>query len=703
MKHPYYFFTPLASAIFCILSQHSYAQPQQLETLVLSAAPHNSTQLDPFNPDLLTTPHNIRYLDQDDLQAQGIQTLSDLAQQDSSLGDGYVPTGYYGNIISRGFALDSSNSYLINGQTVRGEQNIAFENKQQVEILKGVAALNSPMATPGGVVNYVTKRPETIKSLSLNANEYGQMGAHLDIGELSTDAQWGYRINLATQKLKPYIQEADGERYFAAIALDYQLSPQQKIEFDSEWQQQSQYSVAGYQLFNGQLPTGIAWDRALGQQAWSKPVKNDSLSTQLKYLHTLNNGWALQANASFSQVVVDDYSSFPWGCYSEACQISGLGNQFDQEGRYDLYDFQSPNDTRRTLQLGTTLNGEVDTAAVQHQLMIAALLTNKRHQQHEPINAWVGLGNATQANSALLPTTAELGPRYTALKSQQFALHLMDQLRWHPKWSAVIGGKWLHLDEQAHDVNQQLQRDTQISKFLPQLALMYQIADATHGYVSYKQGLSDGAVAPWYAENALLSLAPRSSKQYELGVKHQAQRWDLSVSLFDLGQDYQYAQAIDDVFWFVTQGEQRSRGVELGLNADLSSNLEFHGQATWIDAKVTGVSDLDKLQNVPKLRVNLQGRYHVPHISGLSVAADMRYSASKFANKAATVKAPAYSVFDLSSDYAFTWQGHAFESRIALDNVFNQRYWRDVGDYMGDDYLFLGAPRTLKFTTTVKF
>ena len=144
-------------------------------------------------------------------------------------------------------------------------------------------------------------------------------------------------------------------------------------------------------------------------------------------------------------------------------------------------------------------------------------------------------------------------------------------------------------------------------------------------------------------------------------------------------------------------------GVELGLNADLSSNLELRGQATWIDAKVTGVSGLDALQNVPKLRVNLQGRYHVPHISGLSVAADMRYSASKFANKAATVKAPAYSVFDLSSDYTFTWQGYAFESRIALDNVFNKRYWRDVGDYMGDDYLFLGAPRTLKFATTVKF
>jgi iron complex outermembrane receptor protein len=39
--------------------------------------------------------------------------------------------------------------------TIRGEQNVALENKEQVEILKGISAIQSGMSTPGGVVNYV--------------------------------------------------------------------------------------------------------------------------------------------------------------------------------------------------------------------------------------------------------------------------------------------------------------------------------------------------------------------------------------------------------------------------------------------------------------------------------------------------------------------------------------------------------------------
>ena len=33
-------------------------------------------------------------------------------------------------IVARGFALDLGSSYLINGHTIRGEQNVALENKR---------------------------------------------------------------------------------------------------------------------------------------------------------------------------------------------------------------------------------------------------------------------------------------------------------------------------------------------------------------------------------------------------------------------------------------------------------------------------------------------------------------------------------------------------------------------------------------------
>ena len=89
-----------------------------------------------------------------------------MIKNDSSLGDGYAAIGYYPNFVARGFALDLGSSYLINGHTIRGEQNVALENKEQVEILKGISAIQSGMSTPGGVINYVTKDQPMLKHYS---------------------------------------------------------------------------------------------------------------------------------------------------------------------------------------------------------------------------------------------------------------------------------------------------------------------------------------------------------------------------------------------------------------------------------------------------------------------------------------------------------------------------------------------------------
>jgi len=41
--------------------------------------------------------------------------------------------------------------------------------------------------------------------------------------------------------------------------------------------------------------------------------------------------------------------------------------------------------------------------------------------------------------------------------------------------------------------------------------------------------------------------------------------------------------------------------------------------------------------------------------------------------------------------------------RLTVDNLFDKRYWRDVGESAGDSYLFLGAPRTARLSATVNF
>ncbi len=50
----------------------------------------------------------------------------------------------------------------INGMTIAGEQDVPLENKERVEFLKGIAGVESGVASAGGLINYVTRRPALI-------------------------------------------------------------------------------------------------------------------------------------------------------------------------------------------------------------------------------------------------------------------------------------------------------------------------------------------------------------------------------------------------------------------------------------------------------------------------------------------------------------------------------------------------------------
>ena len=97
------------------------------------------------------TPAAVRVVGRQQLDDRQVRTLSELAREDASLGDNYAPVGYYQNIAIRGFALDAATGYRFNGLSIAGEQRLALENVQSVEILKGEAGLAAGVMAPGGL------------------------------------------------------------------------------------------------------------------------------------------------------------------------------------------------------------------------------------------------------------------------------------------------------------------------------------------------------------------------------------------------------------------------------------------------------------------------------------------------------------------------------------------------------------------------
>ena len=650
---------------------------------------------------LLDTPAAISVFSQQLLEDRQVRQLSEVLQSDASVGESYAPIGYYENFNVRGFELNAASSYRINGQTIAGEQNVALENKQQVELLKGLSGLQSGVSEPGGLINYVTKRAEDVRSVTVSTSEQGERYLATDLGGwFGSEKQFGLRANLAHEDIRSYVDHADGKRDFASLAFDWQISPDATLQLDAEYQHREQRSVPGYQLLGGtEVPHGIDPDDRLAYQDWAKPVQNDSLNLSGRFEYRFNEAWTGTLSASRSKVVIDDYSAFAWG--------SSEGAFFGSNGDYDIYDFRSPDDTRRTDEAQAMLNGHFDALGVGHELTVGTSAQRRTLDQRPYYNEWLGTGNIYTGAPAFDPSDKTVGASERRLDSRQYGLFVSDRISFNEQWQTVLGAREVRLDEKTWDENGVAGRHTRQYELLPTAALIYKPQPDTTLYGSYAKGLSAGGTAPWFASNAAEILAPTTAHQLELGLKHDWQGVSFSAALFQIRQAYQYARP-DGAgnFTYVQQGQQKNTGLELGASGWVSQNLQVQASAAAIRARVknsgTDAYEGHQAINMPRFRAALHAQYSLP-VPGLALLGGARYSASKYASQAGNVEVGGYTVFDVGSRYRTRIGGYDTVLRLTVDNVFDKRYWRDVGDYLGDNYLFQGAPRTARLSASVSF
>ena len=659
---------------------------------------------------LLDTPAAISVFTDALIEDQQARLLSDVLKNDASVGESYAPVGYYENFVVRGFSLNSASSYKINGRTITGEQNVGLENKQQVELLKGLAGLQSGVSEPGGVVNYVTKRAADVRSVTLSTDDRGSGYMAADVGGwFGSEQQFGLRANFAHEDIHSYVEHANGQRDFASVAFDWNISPDALLQLDVEYQNKEQRSVPGYQLLGGsELPHHASPKKLLAHQSGSKPVTIDSLNINGNFEYRFSDSWKGSLSASRSKVVIDDYSSFAWGGCTIGCVTPNVGNYFTPEGGYDIYDFRSPDDTRRNDEVQAALSGNFNTGNIGHELTVGTSAFRRVVDNREAINHWLGSGNIDSEPENLDRYEGALKDSHRRLDSRQYGVFFNDRISFNEQWQTVLGGREVRLDEKTFDSAGDTTRHTQRYEFLPQAALIYKPVQNMTLYTRYSKGLSLGGEAPWFASNAFEILAPTVSRQIEAGIKYDWQRISLSATLFQIRQAYQYSQPqADDTFTYVQQGQQKNTGLELAANGWATDRLQIAASVAAIRARVTGSGTPEyeghQTINVPTLRASLYGDYALPWVDGLALLGGVQYSGKKYASQLGETQADAYAIFNIGSRYSTRIDGYDTVFRLTVDNLFDKRYWRDVGEYMGDNYVFQGAPLTARLSASINF
>src|SRR5690606_2786248 len=123
----------------------------------------------------------------------------------------------------------------------------------------------------------------------------------------------------------------------------------------------------------------------------------------------------------------------------------------------------------------------------------------------------------------------------------------------------LAGGRFVRLDEHVRDKRGALERDTQLSHFLPQTALIWSATEQVNAYVSYMRGISLGQEAPFWTSNDGAFLPSMVSRQVELGVKAApSDSLTLGAALFRTTQPFQYAKPDGSSagYTFVEEGQQ---------------------------------------------------------------------------------------------------------------------------------------------------
>jgi iron complex outermembrane receptor protein len=346
--------SPLATAACaCIAAASAHAQTassadgQTMAPVVAKAKAEASATVGGWGDvPLSQAPFQATVITNEQMRDRGVTRLSDAVKTDPGVSDAYNTPGYYDSLTVRGFKIDPQFNYRRDGLPINGETVIGLENKESIEVLKGTSGIQAGVSAPGGLVNYVVKRPgdAPVRRVTLGWEQSGSLLGAVDLSQrFGTDNVFGLRVNAAGEKLRPQRHNSDGERSLFAIAGDWRLPTRTLIEVEAETGKQSQPSAPGFSMLGNVVPTPGDPKLNLNNQPWSQPVVFRNNTASLRVTQTVTDNWKATLHAMTQQLKTNDRVAFPFGCTAD-----GTIERYCADGTFDMYDYRSENERRRT-------------------------------------------------------------------------------------------------------------------------------------------------------------------------------------------------------------------------------------------------------------------------------------------------------------------------------------------------------------------
>ncbi|PTY02150.1 hypothetical protein DB347_24830 [Opitutaceae bacterium EW11] len=693
------------------------------------------------------TPRSVTVLTADRIAEQDFQRLEDTFRyvpgvfSRSQDGDSY-------HFLSRGFDMGPDETKIdgFSGLLAGGTFSPTLFGIEQVVYLRGPAGIQyGAAATPGGVINLITKKPLFTGSFNrVDARYSTYAGSGLSLGDhpselvsietnqlLGTGGAFAYRIAAQAQNQASYKDGIlDRQRAFLA-ALTWKFGRGQRFSITPLIEYQKQPFGAGRAVSISPSTSLTTNDGAIGS------IHTDDLSplalnlasgsrilthqmAGLDFSAELGDGWRLLATyrylradsdanqftpqtASLRQLDPANPRSWVIDRRQTVSQTDRRNHAFDVQTTYELRPTEA---VSNLTQLG--INGRFFRTTASRS---AATQPNQ-----SPINVYTG---------AELSPLVDAQPRLVdSYLSDDFYwnLYAQNQTRIADRWVVTAGAGYgeqrygrSYPAGQLPPANLDQILATRRGDVTPNAAVVFNVSRHISLYASYSTSYSPAPGDYEDARGETGNFSPTTGSNYETGAKldwpeHHA---SATLSVFQTELDNVLVQSeVSDLnprgnrYYVQTGGGRRTRGAEFSAEYRPVPAWRLQATGSYLDARYRGEGRLpgSRAERTPPWAFSLYQRYdlssgplkNLGFSTGL-IWQDKRWSAARTAAAPDPLLLPSYTRVDLGLYYRL---GAHWDFALHVENALNEVYF--VNGTTGAA-LELGAPRSISLRAGYRF
>ncbi|ALR19695.1 TonB-dependent receptor [Sphingobium baderi] len=564
-----------------------------------------------------------------------------------------------------------------------------LSNIERIEILKGPASVLYGRGSSGGLINRVPKKPGTEGGeIVLSYGSWDDKRGEIDLGHVFTDNDVAVRLTGAIERSDSYRDQGFLKREAIAPSVLFAPSERTRILLQADYLRDRRLTDNGIPAFQGRpvdVPASTYYGAANGRDVDFS--QSEVWSTTATLDHEFSDTLRLHNAFRYYDYTLDRQNTIP-NIVNEAARTVTLNRQSTDRAEHGWFN-----------QL--ELSGTFSTGPLEHKLLLG--FEAGRQSKYELRIDRANIATVDLFNPVLpvLPLAVSGNPstnRTGVYKTLGF--YAQDMIALGEHWKVLAG---LRHDRFRQEVHQRIAGQPDLARtdtfWSPRIGLVWQPTPTQSYYASWNKSYQpSGETFALSVSSA--DIAPEKTINREIGAKFDLFDGKLSATISAFNLKRSDIKATDPVLLKVVPvGVQRTRGIELSAQLELSEGWQAIASYAYLDARITKSPALDSgvsIQgNRPTLTPVNSASFWLMRNFGdrFGLGGGANYVGDRQANLANTVVLPEYVTAD-----AMAWARLGkFKAQLNIRNIFDRDYIVSAHGTVGNLNM-PGAPRSVMFT-----